>query len=75
MQRHRYLLTRVFRVHGRSSKRPFDRKYLFDRTYEELRDDGEMYKKPFAVVICAGNDGTMALSIREETKVPYRAYL
>ena len=37
-------------------------KDLFDRKYEELRDDGEMYKKPFVVVICACNDGTMALS-------------
>ena len=47
-------------------------KDLFDRTYEELRDDGEMYKKPFAVVICAGNDGTMALSHIERICMGYR---
>jgi multimeric flavodoxin WrbA len=47
-------------------------KDLFDRTYEELRDDGEMNKKPFAVVICAGNDGTMALSHIERICKGYR---
>ena len=47
-------------------------KDLFDRTYEELRDDEGMYKKPFAVVICAGNDGTMALSHIERICKGYR---
>jgi len=37
-------------------------KDLFDRTYEALKDDVRMYKKPYAVVISAGNDGTGALT-------------
>lgn len=37
-------------------------KDLFDRTYEELKDDKKVYKKPYAVLISAGNDGTGALN-------------
>jgi multimeric flavodoxin WrbA len=35
-------------------------KDMLDRTYEEVRD--HMFRKPYAVVICAGNDGTGALT-------------
>jgi flavorubredoxin len=34
-------------------------KDLFDRTYEEVREN--MMGKSYSVVICAGNDGTGAL--------------
>ena len=34
-------------------------KDLFDRTYEEIRE--RVGGKPYAVIICAGNDGTGAL--------------
>lgn len=37
-------------------------KDLFDRTYEELKDDKKIFKKPYAIVISAGNDGTGALN-------------
>jgi len=37
-------------------------KDLFDRTYEELKDDKRSLKKPYSVVISAGNDGTFALT-------------
>ncbi|HOJ42562.1 MAG TPA: NAD(P)H-dependent oxidoreductase [Syntrophorhabdaceae bacterium] len=37
-------------------------KDLFDRTYEALKDDNKIYRKPYAVVISAGNDGTGALN-------------
>lgn len=37
-------------------------KDVFDRTYEELKDDRNVYKKPYGVVISAGNDGTGALN-------------
>jgi multimeric flavodoxin WrbA len=47
-------------------------KDLFDRTYEELKDDRGMYKKPYAVVISAGNDGTMALTHLERICKGYR---
>jgi multimeric flavodoxin WrbA len=36
-------------------------KDLFDRTYEELRDDPRSVKKPYSIIISAGNDGTGAL--------------
>jgi len=47
-------------------------KDFFDRTYEELRDDAAVYRKPFAVVICAGNDGTGALNHIERICKGYR---
>jgi len=37
-------------------------KDLFKRTYNALKDDVRVYKKPYAVVISAGNDETGALS-------------
>ncbi|HME45013.1 MAG TPA: NAD(P)H-dependent oxidoreductase [Syntrophorhabdales bacterium] len=47
-------------------------KDFFDRTYEELKDDATVYKKPFAVVISAGNDGSGALSHIERICKGYR---
>ena len=37
-------------------------KDLFDRTYEELKDDTTVYKKPFCIVISAGTDGSFAVN-------------
>lgn len=37
-------------------------KDLFDRTYEELKDNNKVYKKPYAIVVSAGNDGQGALT-------------
>ena len=36
-------------------------KDLFDRTYEELRDDPRSLKKPYCIIVSAGNDGTGAV--------------
>jgi len=36
-------------------------KDLFDRTYEELREHERVFRKPYAVVVGAGNDGQGAL--------------
>ena len=47
-------------------------KDLFDRTYEELRDDEAVHKKPFSIVISAGNDGSFALSHIERICKGYR---
>ena len=47
-------------------------KDFFDRTYEELKDDPSVLKKPYAVVISAGNDGTFALSHIERICKGYR---
>ena len=47
-------------------------KDFFDRTYEELRDDATVYKKPFCIVISAGNDGSFALSHIERICKGYR---
>lgn len=47
-------------------------KDFFDRTYEELKDDAQSVKKPYAVVICAGNDGTGALNHIERLCKGYR---
>jgi multimeric flavodoxin WrbA len=47
-------------------------KDFFDRTYEELKDDATVYKKPFSVVISAGNDGSFALSHIERICKGYR---
>jgi len=46
-------------------------KDLFDRTYEELKDDPKIWKKPYCVVISAGNDGTFALSHIERISKGY----
>ena len=47
-------------------------KDLFDRTYEELKDDPAVRKKAYAVVISAGNDGAFALSHIERICKGYR---
>ena len=47
-------------------------KDFFDRTYEELKDDATVYKKPFSIVISAGNDGSFALSHIERICKGYR---
>lgn len=47
-------------------------KDLFDRTYEELKDDRRIWKKPYAVVISAGNDGSGALTHIERLCRGYR---
>ncbi|OPY78237.1 MAG: NAD(P)H dehydrogenase (quinone) [Syntrophorhabdus sp. PtaU1.Bin058] len=47
-------------------------KDLFDRTYEELRDDAAIYKKPYCIVISAGNDGSGALAHIERICKGYR---
>jgi len=47
-------------------------KDLFDRTYEDLKDDARSLKKPYAVVISAGNDGSGALNHIERLCKGYR---
>jgi multimeric flavodoxin WrbA len=47
-------------------------KDFFDRTYEELKDDPRIWKKPHCVVISAGNDGSLALSHIERICKGYR---
>lgn len=47
-------------------------KDLFDRTYEELREDPAVRKLPYALVISAGNDGTGALTQIERILKGYR---
>jgi multimeric flavodoxin WrbA len=47
-------------------------KDFFDRTYEELKDDPTVHKKPYAAVISAGNDGSFALSHIERICKGYR---
>lgn len=47
-------------------------KDFFDRTYEELKDDPAVRKKPFCVVVSAGNDGSGALNHIERICRGYR---
>ena len=47
-------------------------KDFFDRTYEELKDDAKAHKKPYSVVISAGNDGSGALNHIERICRGYR---
>jgi multimeric flavodoxin WrbA len=47
-------------------------KDLFDRTYEELKEDPSVYRKPYCVVISAGNDGSGALTHIERLCRGYR---
>ena len=47
-------------------------KDFFDRTYEELKNDVTVYKKPFCIVISAGNDGSLALNHIERICKGYR---
>ena len=47
-------------------------KDLFDRTCETLREDTRVQKKPYAIVVSAGNDGTGALTQIERILKGYR---
>jgi multimeric flavodoxin WrbA len=47
-------------------------KDFFDRTYEAAKDDQRLGRKPFAIVIGAGNDGSGALSHIERISRGYR---
>ena len=47
-------------------------KDFFDRTYDELKDDPAVHKKPFSIAISAGNDGSFALSHIERICKGYR---
>lgn len=47
-------------------------KEMFDRTYDALKDDPSVRKKPYAVVISAGNDGQGALTHIERILKGYR---
>jgi multimeric flavodoxin WrbA len=47
-------------------------KDFFDRTYEELKDDPGIWKKPYCIVISAENDGTFALNHIERICRGYR---
>jgi multimeric flavodoxin WrbA len=46
-------------------------KDFFDRTYNEARKKKEIFKKPYATLISAGNDGTGALSHIERICLGY----
>ena len=47
-------------------------KDFFDRTYNEARGRKEIFKKPYAVFISAGNDGTGALDHIERICLGYQ---
>jgi len=47
-------------------------KDFFDRTYNETRGTKEIFKKPYAVFISAGNDGTGALNHIERICLGYQ---
>ncbi len=47
-------------------------KDFFDRTYEQARGRKEIFKKPYAVMISAGNDGTGALNHIERICLGYQ---
>lgn len=47
-------------------------KDFFDRTYEPARGRKEIFKKPYAVLISAGNDGTGALNHIERICLGYQ---
>lgn len=47
-------------------------KDFFDRTYDGARGKKEIFKKPFAVLISAGNDGTGALNHIERICLGYQ---
>lgn len=46
-------------------------KDFFDRTYEEGRSRREVFKKPYAVFVSAGNDGRGALAAIERIALGY----
>jgi multimeric flavodoxin WrbA len=47
-------------------------KDFFDRTYEDLKNDATIHKKPYCVLISAGNDGSFALTHIERLCKGYR---
>lgn len=47
-------------------------KDLFDRTYEDLKDDPRSLKKPYCIVVSAGNDGSGAVRHIERICKGYR---
>ena len=47
-------------------------KDFFDRTYSEARGKKEIFKKPYAVLISAGNDGNGALNHIERICLGYQ---
>lgn len=47
-------------------------KDFFDRTYDEARGKKQIFKKPYAVLISAGNDGTGALTHIERICLGYQ---
>ncbi len=47
-------------------------KDLFDRTYEKLRGHKRIFRKPYAVFISAGNDGSGALAQIEKICLGYQ---
>jgi multimeric flavodoxin WrbA len=47
-------------------------KDFFDRTYEQGHNDGRVFRKPYAVFIHAGNDGTGALASIERISRGYK---
>ncbi|EFK10119.1 flavodoxin [delta proteobacterium NaphS2] len=47
-------------------------KDFFDRTYDQARGKKEIFKKPYAVLISAGNDGTGALAHIERICLGYQ---
>jgi len=47
-------------------------KDFFDRTYHEARGKKEIFKKPYAALISAGNDGTGALNHIERICLGYQ---
>ena len=47
-------------------------KDFFDRTYEQARGRSEIFRKPYAVFISAGNDGSNALNYIERIGIGYQ---
>ncbi|MEN6616938.1 MAG: NAD(P)H-dependent oxidoreductase [Syntrophorhabdus sp.] len=47
-------------------------KDLFDRTYETLKDDPGSLRKPYCIIVSAGNDGTGAVRQIERLCKGYR---
>lgn len=47
-------------------------KDLFDRTYEKLRGHKRIFRKPYAVFVSAGNDGSGALAHIEKICLGYQ---
>ena len=47
-------------------------KDLFDRTYERLQGHKRIFRKPYAVFVSAGNDGTGALAHIEKICLGYQ---